>query len=78
MVDFTRKELNLISIYDPGTRNGMIVELKDMMTYLMPDEIPLRLLAESVIRKLERISDHKYHQIAEHAVFVPEEDDYAG
>lgn len=78
MVDFTRKELNLISIYDPGTRNGMIAELEDMMTYLMPDEIPLRLLAESVIRKLERISDDEYHQIADHAVFVPEEDDYAG
>ncbi len=78
MVDFTRKELNLISIYDPGTRNGMIVELEDMMTYLMPDEISLRLLAESVIRKLDRISDYEYHQIADHVAFVPEEDDYAG
>ncbi|MBP3648200.1 MAG: hypothetical protein J6K73_00285, partial [Clostridia bacterium] len=36
MEEFTRKELNLISIYDPGTRYGMIVELEEMMSYLMP------------------------------------------
>ncbi|MBQ3157888.1 MAG: transposon-transfer assisting family protein [Clostridia bacterium] len=78
MEEFTRKELNLISIYDPGTRYGMIVELEEMMSYLMPDELPLRLLAESVIRKLERISDYDYHQIADHVTFIPEEEEYAG
>ncbi len=78
MEDFTRKELNLISIYDPGTRLGMIVELEEMITYLMPDELPLRLLAESVIRKLEGISDYEYHVIADHVAFVTEDDDYAG
>lgn len=78
MKGFSQQELNLICIYDPGTRNGLIVELEDMMTYLMPDEIPLRLLAESVIRKLECISDYEYHVIADHAAFIPEEDDYAG
>ena len=56
----------------------MIVELEEMMSYLMPDELPLRLLAESVIRKLERISDYDYHQIADHVTFIPEEEEYAG
>ena len=57
---------------------SMIVELEEMMSYLMPDELPLRLLAESVIRKLERISDYDYHQVADHVTFIPKEADHAG
>lgn len=48
------------------------------MTYLMPHERPLRLLGKSMLRKLERILDYDYHQIADHVTFIPEEDDYAG
>lgn len=74
---FKRKELNLISIYDPGTRTGLIAELGTMMTALMPDEIQLRLLTESVIHKLERLSDSEYDLIVARVAFIPEEDDYA-
>jgi len=59
-------------------KNISVFEMEEMMTYLMPHEIPLRLLGESVLRKLERISDYDYHQIADHVTFIPEEDDYAG
>ena len=78
MQDFTRRERNLIYLYNPGTRITLIIELEEMLTYLMPDELPLRLLAESVIRKLEQITDYEYHRIADCVQFVPEEDDYAG
>ncbi len=59
-------------------KNISVFEMEEMMTYLMPHEIPLRLLGVSVLRKLERISDYDYHQIADHVTFIPEEDDYAG
>lgn len=75
---FTRRERNLIYLYNPGTRITLIIELEEMLTYLMPDEVPLRLLAESVIRKLEQITDYEYHRIADRVKFVPEEDNYAG
>lgn len=78
MQDFTRRERNLIYLYNPGTRITLIIELEEMLTYLTPDELPLRLLAESVIRELEQITDHEYHRIADRVQFVPEEDDYAG
>lgn len=78
MDSFTRRERNLIYLYNPGTRIALIIELEEMLTYLMPDEVPLRLLVESVIRKLEQITDYEYHRIADLVQFVPEEDDHAG
>ena len=59
-------------------KNISVFEMEEMMTYLMPHELPLRLLGKSMLRKLERISDYDYHQIADHVTFIPEEDDYAG
>lgn len=60
---FTRRERNLIYLYNPGTRIALIIELEEMLTYLTPDEVPLCLLVESVIRKLEQITDYEYHRI---------------
>lgn len=74
---FTRRERNLIYLYNPGTRIALIIELEELLTDLMPDEVPLRLLVESVIRKLEQITDYEYHRIADRVQFVPGEDNYA-
>ena len=52
--------------------------MEEIMTYLMPHELPLRLLGKSMLRELERTLDYDYHQIADHVAFIPEEDDYAG
>lgn len=70
---FTLRERNLIYLHNPGTRIALIIELED----LMPDEAPLRLVVESVIRKLEQITDYEYRRIADRVQFVPEEDNYA-
>ena len=59
-------------------KNISVFEMEEMMTYLMPHEIPLRLLGKSMLRELERTLDYDYHQIADHVTFIPEEDDYAG
>ena len=78
MEHFTRREKNMICIYDPGSRIGLMAELNDMIGYLMPDETALLHLAESVIGKLERMTDDEYHQLADSVEFDIKEDDHAG
>ena len=51
---FTLAETNLMVIYNPGTRLGLIEELKAMMKYLSPEE---RELHDLTLRKLERMTD---------------------
>lgn len=59
-------------------KNISVFLMEEIMTYLMPHELPLRLLGKSMLRELERTLDYDYHQIADHVTFIPEEDDYAG
>lgn len=54
---FTLAETNLMVIYNPSTRLGLIEELKAMMTYLSPEETDLHDLTLSTLRKLERMTD---------------------
>ena len=54
---FTLAETNLVVIYNPGTRLGLIEELKVMMNYLSPEETELHDLTLSTLRKLERLTD---------------------
>ena len=54
---FTLAETNLVVIYNPGTRLGLIEELKAMMNYLSPEETELHDLTLSTLRKLERLTD---------------------
>lgn len=44
-------------IYNPGTRLGLIEELKAMMKYLSPEETDLQALTLSTLGKLERLTD---------------------
>lgn len=62
---FTNEEINLICVYDPGNRTGTIYELRDMVRYLMPDEEELQQLAESVIEKLEDMTDDEYNELSD-------------
>ena len=54
---FPLAETNLRVIYNPGTRLGLIEELKAMMNYLSPEETELHDLTLSTLRKLERMTD---------------------
>ena len=65
---FTAEEVNLISIYDPGNRTGTIAELHNMIRYLMPDENELRVLTESVITKLENMTDEEYEALTDELI----------
>ncbi len=47
-------------LYSPGTRPGLIAELKTMKSQLSSRERKLRILAESVLEKLAQISDEEF------------------
>ena len=63
MKDFTFDEINLMCIYNTGTRAGLIQELTDMRGYLEPDETELLALTNSVLAKLTAITDEAYAAI---------------
>lgn len=60
MTAFTFEETTLMTIYTPGTRTGLMDELSKMRTYLEPDETELLELTDSVLRKLEGMSDAEF------------------
>lgn len=63
MMDFTKDELSLISIYNTGDRKGTIEEITEMQTYLEDDEAELAELTVSVLRKLDSISDDEFESL---------------
>ena len=60
MNDFTFEEQQLMSIYNPGTRLGLIRTLVDMRTYLDKDEQELKDLTDSAIAKLNLLTDAEF------------------
>ena len=60
---FTNDELNLMCIYDTGTRTGLLDALTTMKEVLEPEETELREMTESVIEKLTAMSDAQYAEL---------------
>ena len=58
--NFTFEEQQLMSIYNPGTRLGLIRTLADMRTYLDKDEQELKDLTDSAIAKLNLLTDAEF------------------
>ena len=54
---FTYEEQELMSIYDPGTREGLIANLEEMRGYLEPDEAELRDISDAEYEQLELMPD---------------------
>lgn len=63
MNTFTNDELNLMCIYNTGTRQGLMEELSSMKQYLEPDETELLTLTDSALSKLEKLTDEEYAQL---------------
>ena len=61
--DFTFEEQQLMSIYNPGTRLGLIRTLVEMRTYLDKDEQELKDLTDSTIAKLNGITDAEFKKL---------------
>ena len=63
MMDFTNDEMNLMCIYDTGSRTGLINALSEMRKELDVDEATLRELTDSVLNKLSAMTDEDYEQL---------------
>ena len=59
-MNFNHEEMMLLMLYNPGTRLGLVQELRLMQCYLMPDETALRELSEQVIEKLKLMTDAEF------------------
>lgn len=60
MMRFNRDEQLLMMLYSPGTREGLIQELKAMQEQLAPPERRLKRLSDNVLEKLQRMSDTEF------------------
>ena len=67
MSNFTFDEINLMCIYNTGTRAGLMQALTDMRGQLEPDEAELLELTDSALRKLGRITDEQFYAWSEKA-----------
>ena len=63
MSNFTFDEINLMYIYNTGTRAGLMQALTDMRGQLEPDEAELLELTDSALRKLDGITDEQFAEL---------------
>ena len=63
MMDFTNDEMNLMCIYDTGSRTGLINALSEMRKELSTDEIELRELTDSTLNKLSAMTEEDYEKL---------------
>ena len=71
---FSIEELNLMCIYDTGTRSGLIAGLEKIALELAPEDEELAELVQSALKKLTAMSDQEYGEL----ILVPDykEEDY--
>ena len=60
---FTHDEINLMAIYNTGTREGLIEELTTMRKYLESDETELLALTDSALAKLNLMTDLEFENL---------------
>lgn len=63
MEKFTADELNLMCIYDTGSRAGLMAELRHMRRYIGVDQPELLAMTDSVLNKLDGMSDAEYAEL---------------
>lgn len=57
---FTDDEYNLMMLYNPGTRSGLIAELRTMRKSLTGRDRNLRRWTDSVLKKLDGMTDAEF------------------
>lgn len=63
MGNFTFEEMNLMYIYNTGSRTGLIDALTEMCGELSPEEAELRELTDSALMKLRAMTDDEFVQL---------------
>lgn len=62
-IAFTDDELTLMLLYNPGSREGLLMELRKMQSQLSVDDKRLRSWTCSVLKKLQAMSDEEFDQL---------------
>ncbi len=73
-MNFTNDEMNLMCIYDTGSRTGLMKALSEMRKELSTDEVELRELTDSTLNKLSAMTDEDYAKMEMYPDFDDEED----
>ena len=73
-MNFTNDEMNLMCIYDTGSRTGLMKALSEMRKELSTDEVELCELTDSTLNKLSVMSDEDYAKMELYPDFDDEED----
>ena len=63
MGNFTFEEMNLMCIYNTGSRTGLIDSLREMRGELSPEETELSELTDSALGKLRAMSDAEFAEL---------------
>ena len=63
MGNLTFEEMNLMCIYNTGSRTGLIDSLREMRGELVPEETELRELTDSALGKLQAMSDAEFAEL---------------
>ena len=66
---FTFEEMNLLCIYNTGSRAGLVEALTEMRGELLPEETELRELTESALSKLQAMTDEEFAKLDLHPDF---------
>ena len=62
-MNITFEERQLMSLYNTGTRTGLIAALEEMRGYLAADETELRELTDSALGKLQAMNDTEFAEL---------------
>ena len=62
-MDFTSDEMNLMCIYNTGSRERLMRELREMRGYIGADQPELLAMTDSTLQKLENISDTEFAEL---------------
>ena len=62
-MNFTNDEMNLMCIYNTGSRENLMRELREMRGYIGADQPELLAMTDSALQKLENISDEEFTKL---------------
>ena len=70
MKNFTYEEVNLMALYNTGSRERLIESLTEMRTYLTWSEVELRDLTDNTLDKLNGMSDAEFDALELYPDFI--------
>ena len=62
-MNFTNDEMNLMCIYNTGSRESLMRELREMRGCIGADQPELLAMTDSALQKLENISDEEFTKL---------------